>query len=57
MDNNIVQFIKPLKVCTFCGRNESQVKSMIASQVTNACICGECIKHAKQRLVDSSTAT
>ena len=57
MDNNIVPFIKPLKVCTFCGRNESQVKSMIASQVTNACICGESIKHAKQRLVDSSTAT
>lgn len=52
--DNIVPFVKPLKVCTFCKRDESKVASMIASQVSNACICGDCIRHAKQRLSEAS---
>ena len=54
---NIIPFTKPkaqAKVCTFCKRDESKVTSMIASQVSNACICGDCIKQAKVRLMENS---
>jgi len=49
----IVPFTKPLKVCTFCKRDESQVKHMIASTICGACICDACIKQAKQRMDES----
>lgn len=55
--DNIIPFKKPKaqdKVCTFCKRDESKVTSMIASQVSNACICGDCIKQAKVRLMESN---
>jgi len=55
--DNIIPFKKPkaqAKVCTFCKRDESKVTSMIASQVSNACICGDCIKQAKVRLMENN---
>lgn len=54
---NIIPFTKPkaqAKVCTFCKRDESKVTSMVASQVSSACICGDCIKQAKARLMESN---
>ena len=58
--DNIVSFIEPKnpkRVCSFCKRDESEVTSLIASQINNSCICGDCILHAKKRLLEASDAS
>lgn len=40
--------------CSFCGRKESEVKTFVASTISNHCICGDCIKHATNRLQETN---
>lgn len=55
--DNVVPFIAPkpkVKACSFCKRDESKVKSLLGSQICNAHICGDCIRHAKTRLLEGT---
>lgn len=39
--------------CSFCGTKEKDAKKFIASEVTNHCICGECVSKATTVLKES----
>lgn len=39
---------KQERKCSFCGTFESKAKKFITSNVTNHCICGDCIVKAKK---------
>lgn len=55
IDNKVAE-MWPRKVqrkCSFCGSPEDKVKHLIASNVSNHCICDKCIKQGK-KLVDET---
>lgn len=41
--------IKIERKCSFCKKPESQVKHLIGSSVTSHCLCGECVKLAREK--------
>ena len=49
IDNKIVDMWprKQSRKCSFCGTSESDAKHLIASEITNHCICDKCIKQGK----------
>jgi len=59
MTAEIIPFNKPkqlARVCSFCKVPETVASSFFASNTSDHCICGECIKKATQRLVEGSQA-
>lgn len=44
---------KGTSVCSFCGRDEDEVNMLISG--INACICGDCAKHASQIVNEQHT--
>jgi DNA-directed RNA polymerase sigma subunit (sigma70/sigma32) len=38
--------------CSFCGKEKSQVKKLIASEISTSYICGECIKIGMELLAE-----
>jgi len=55
---NIIHFQKPKEIepkCSFCKRSKSEVSSLFQSEITSACICGDCVKHSKTRIEEEST--
>jgi len=59
MTAQIIQLFepKPQKIqnrkCSFCGTSEKEAKKFVASQESNHCICGECIKKAKEKISET----
>jgi ATP-dependent Clp protease ATP-binding subunit ClpX len=39
--------------CSFCGRNQNEVKLLIAGQEPDVCICNDCVELCKERIVES----
>lgn len=51
MTAKIIQFTErvQVRVCSFCKKPEAACKQFIASNVSNHCICGDCVKIAAER--------
>ena len=41
-----------LKVCSFCGKKEDEVKRIFLSKLTGNCICSDCVKSCSEELAD-----
>ena len=39
-----------VRTCSFCGKSEEQVRKMFLSNITNECICSDCIKNCADML-------
>jgi len=39
--------------CSFCGRNQNEVKLLIAGQEPDVCICNDCVELCKERIVEA----
>lgn len=62
MSSNVIPFEKPVAPiqpplkCSFCGRPETAVNSMVSNALQGDClraICKECLEKAKARLEES----
>lgn len=42
--------------CSFCGRNQNEVKLLIAGQEPDVCICNDCVELCKERIVEARQA-
>lgn len=52
MRDNVIPFKEPDPKCSFCGTPKSVAKKFIVG-ANGKNICGECVKHATQRLKES----
>lgn len=50
--SNVIPFIKPKRVCSFCKTPEDKVKHLIEG-VAGKTICDQCIRHAAKRIKES----
>ena len=41
-----------MKVCSFCGKKEDEVRKLFVSNLTGNCICSECIKNCADEIED-----
>ena len=39
-----------IRTCSFCGKSEEVVRKMFLSNITNECICSDCIKNCAEQL-------
>jgi ATP-dependent Clp protease ATP-binding subunit ClpX len=42
--------------CSFCGRNQKEVKLLIGGQEPDVCICSDCVEACKKRIIEEYQA-